>query len=65
MDVPEKHPGYTHVALTVSDIELAETFLKNQNVKISEGPITLPNGAVMIFVRDPDKNVIEFHQNPK
>ena len=65
MDIPEKHPGYTHVALTVSNIELTETFLKNQDVTITEGPITLPNGAVMLFVRDPDKNVIEFHQNPR
>jgi lactoylglutathione lyase len=65
MDIPEKHPGYTHVSLTVSNIELAETFLKNQDITITEGPITLPNGAVMLFVRDPDKNVIEFHQNPR
>ena len=65
MDIPEKHPGYTHVALTVSNIELVETFLKKQEITITEGPITLPNGAVMFFVRDPDKNVIEFHQNPR
>jgi lactoylglutathione lyase len=65
MDIPEKHPGFTHVALTVSNIKLVEIFLKNEEITISEGPITLPNGAVMLFVRDPDKNVIEFHQDPK
>ncbi|MDO6765167.1 VOC family protein [Agarivorans sp. 1_MG-2023] len=65
MDVPEKHPGYTHVALTVSDIESVEASLKSENIQISEGPITLDSGAVMLFVRDPDKNVIEFHQNPR
>ncbi|WOH35930.1 VOC family protein [Thalassotalea fonticola] len=65
MDLPEKYPGYTHVALTVSNIESVERFLKQEKIAISEGPITLPNGAVMLFVRDPDENVIEFHQDPK
>ncbi|MEW6996138.1 VOC family protein [Colwelliaceae bacterium BS250] len=64
MDIPEKHAGYTHVALTVSNIESVQSFLKKQEITITEGPITLPNGAVMLFVRDPDQNVIEFHQNP-
>ena len=65
MDIPEKHPGYTHLALSVSNIESVQRFLKNEGISISEGPITLANGAVMLFVRDPDKNVIEFHQDPK
>jgi len=64
MDITEKHPGYTHVALTVSNLETVQSFLEEQNIKITEGPITLPNGAVMLFIRDPDNNVIEFHQNP-
>tara|TARA_R110001592_G_scaffold195912_1_gene443605 strand:+ start:367 stop:765 length:399 start_codon:yes stop_codon:yes gene_type:complete len=65
MDIPEKHPGFTHIALTVSNIECVQRFLKNEEITISEGPITLANGAVMLFVRDPDKNVIEFHQDPR
>ena len=64
MDITEKHPGYTHIALTVSNIETVQTFLDQQKIAITEGPITLPNGAVMLFVRDPDNNVVEFHQNP-
>lgn len=64
MDISEKHPGYTHVALTVSNLETVQRFLEEQNITITEGPITLPNGAVMLFIRDPDNNVIEFHQNP-
>lgn len=64
MDITEKHPGYTHVALTVSNLETVQSFLEEQNIIITEGPITLPNGAVMLFIRDPDNNVIEFHQNP-
>lgn len=65
MDVPEKHPGYTHAALDVTDISAVETKLNELGVKITEGPITLPNGGVMLFIRDPDYNVIEFHQSIK
>ena len=64
MDVPERHPGYTHIALDVTDIEEVETAIKNLGIEITEGPITLPDGGVMFFIRDQDRNVIEFHQNP-
>ena len=64
MDVPERHPGYTHMALDVNDIEAIEMALKRMGIKITEGPITLPDGGVMLFIRDQDTNVIEFHQNP-
>jgi lactoylglutathione lyase len=64
MDVPEKHPGYTHIALDVTDIESVETGVRNLGIEITEGPITLPDGGVMFFVRDQDRNVIEFHQRP-
>ena len=62
MDMPEKHPGYTHMALDVTDIESIETTLNALGIKITEGPITLPDGGVMLFIRDQDMNVIEFHQ---
>lgn len=65
MDVPEKHPGYTHIALDVTNIESMEMAIKELGIKITEGPITLPDGGVMFFIRDQDSNVIEFHQNPK
>ena len=64
MDVPEKHPGYTHIALDVSDIKAVETKIKKLGISITEGPITLPDGGVMLFIRDQDSNVIEFHQDP-
>lgn len=63
MDVPEKHPGYTHMALDVDDIKAVEATIINLGITITEGPITLPDGGIMIFIRDQDKNVIEFHQN--
>lgn len=65
MDVPEKHPGYTHIALDVTDIDEVEVKIKELDIRITEGPITLPNGGVMLFIRDPDYNVIEFHQSAK
>jgi len=64
MDVPEKHPGYTHVALAVADIKALEAELNQLDIEITGGPITLPEGAVMLFIRDQDRNVIEFHQDP-
>lgn len=63
MDIKEKHPGYTHIALDITDIEAIEAKLKGLDIKITEGPITLPNGGKMLFIRDQDYNVIEFHQS--
>jgi len=63
MDVSEKHPGYTHMALDVTDIGVVEIKLQKLDINITEDPITLPNGDVKLFIRDPDYNVIEFHQN--
>lgn len=64
MDIPERHPGYTHIALNVTNIETIEQAMRKIGIKITEGPVTLPDGGIMFFIRDPDKNVIEFHQNP-
>ena len=63
MDLPERHPGYTHVALDVTDIEAVQAKIESLGIEITEGPVTLPNGGVMLFIRDQDRNVIEFHQN--
>lgn len=62
MDNPVKYPGYTHIALEVSDINSVQRSLQEKGIAITDGPITLPDGAVMLFIRDQDKNVIEFHQ---
>lgn len=63
MDVPEKHPGYTHIALDVDNINKVQKSVQALDITITEGPITLPNGGIMFFIRDQDGNVIEFHQN--
>ena len=61
MDVPEKHPGYTHMALLVSDLDAAERHVRAEGIAITEGPVEFP-GARAFFVRDPDGNVVEIHQ---
>lgn len=61
MDVPVKYAGYTHVALEVNDLQAIEQQLKALEIVITEGPVKFPGGA-SIFIRDQDKNVIEFHQ---
>ena len=63
MDVTERYPGYTHVALDVNNIKSVQNAIEELGIHITEGPITLPNGGVMFFIRDQDRNVIEFHQN--
>ena len=62
MDIPEKYTGYTHVALEVTDMQSTQAYLEAINYEITEGPIVTPDGASFIFIRDPDKNVIEFHK---
>jgi lactoylglutathione lyase len=61
MDVDVKHPGITHVALAVADLEAAQETLVAAGYPIAEGPIDFPTGARALFVRDPDDNVIEIH----
>ncbi len=62
MDVPEKHPGITHIALFCPDIMEAKAQLEAVGIPLSGGPIQFGPGAKGIFVRDPDRNVIELHQ---
>ena len=62
MDVPEKHPGITHVALLCQDIMAARDHLEAAGIPLSGGPVRFGPAAQAIFVRDPDRNVIELHQ---
>ncbi len=62
MDVPDKHPGITHFALLCPDIMTAKERLEAAGIPLSGGPVRFGPGAKGIFVRDPDRNVIELHQ---
>ncbi|MEH6583289.1 MAG: VOC family protein [Halioglobus sp.] len=61
MDVSEKHTGFTHIALEITDRTAVKAHLDAQGIAITE-TVELPDGTVFFFVRDPDGNVIELHQ---
>jgi lactoylglutathione lyase len=62
MDVTDKHPGITHFALLCPDILAAKERLWAAGIPLSGGPVRFGPQAQGIFVRDPDRNVIELHQ---
>ena len=57
MDIQEKHAGYTHMALTVSSLNDAKAFMEAKGIEIT-GSFSFGRMSA-IFVRDPDRNVIE------
>ncbi len=61
MDVPEKHTGFTHIALEITDRSEVVEHLEKVGIPITE-TVELPDGTIFFFVRDPDGNVIELHQ---
>lgn len=60
MDATEKHTGFTHLALEITNTDSVKKTLEDHGIEITE---TVEfEGAVFFFVRDPDGNVIEFHK---
>ena len=57
MDIAEKHPGITHVALTVSSLAETRSFLNDHGIEI-RGSFSFRDMSA-VFIRDPDRNVIE------
>ncbi len=60
MESELKYPGYTHVALEIENYDIAIQEIKALAIKVT-GEVEY-NGAKFFFIRDPDSNVIEFHQ---
>ena len=57
MDIDRKYAGYTHMALKVDSFEEAEAFLADSGIEIT-GRFGF-KGMRALFIRDPDRNVIE------
>lgn len=57
MDVPEKYSGYTHFALHIKSLEQAESLMDKLGIAITGRRSS--DGEKAIFIRDPDRNVIE------
>ncbi|MGY0217474.1 GDSL-type esterase/lipase family protein [Endozoicomonadaceae bacterium StTr2] len=57
MDVKEKYAGITHMALTVKSLPATRKFMEDHDILIT-GSFSFGNMSA-IFIRDPDRNVIE------
>ncbi|MDD1794221.1 VOC family protein [Enterovibrio sp. ZSDZ42] len=55
-----KYPGYTHIALEITDADVVSKKIEALGITITERVEI--NGAKFFFIRDPDNNVIELHQ---
>ncbi len=60
MDATQKHTGFTHIALEITNVESVKEQLESLGIDITETVEFA--GATFFFIRDPDDNVIEFHK---
>ncbi len=60
MDEQEKHTGFTHIALEITNVAAVKQQLDDHGIAITE--FVEFDGAAFFFVRDPDGNVIEFNK---
>lgn len=62
MDIDRKYSGYTHMALKIESLADLEAFLGENKIEIT-GQFAFKDMKAL-FVRDPDRNVIEFDEYP-
>ncbi len=62
MDEDQKHPGITHVSYKVTSLDETKAFLAKNAIPIT-GQINF-KGLQAVFIRDPDRNVIELDAYP-
>ncbi|EYR77459.1 VOC family protein [Shinella sp. DD12] len=61
-DEPLKYPGVTHVAFVVKEFDDLLAMLDREGIPLSGGPYIYSDRRRVIFVRDPDRNVLEFNE---
>ncbi len=62
LDEPIKLPGITHPAFIVDDLAAFARWLERSGIAITEGPESIGERRIALFIRDPDGNVLEFDQ---
>ena len=60
MDLAEKHPGDTHMALRGASMEETKAFLQEEGIPTT-GSFSF-GGLTAVFIRDPDRNGIELDE---
>lgn len=61
-DEPLKYPGVTHAAFVVKEFDDLLEMLDREKIPLSGGPYIYSGRRRVIFIRDPDKNVLEFNE---
>lgn len=63
LDAPVKRPGYTHAAFLIDSMADLLAWLEREGIPVSEGPVEMGHGRrIVCFIRDPDRNVLEFNE---
>lgn len=61
-DEPLKYPGVTHAAFIIEDMDDLLRLLEQEGVPPSGGPYIYSGRRKVLFIRDPDGNVLEFNE---
>lgn len=62
LDEPVKLPGVTHGAFIVDDLYELKHWLEQAGIAVTEDIHRIGPRRIALFIRDPDRNVLEFNQ---